>query len=155
MKKAAVISHCQKYRYSLSRIWEPEKETVTFICLNPSTADENIDDPTIRRCVNFAKSWGMGGLYMANLFAYRATDPKMMKKAFDPVGPANDEYLLNLASISKIVIAAWGTTGIFKKRDRKVKRLLGEKLHLCLEISKNGHPKHPLYLKKDLVPVSF
>ncbi len=152
MIKGAVISECKKYRYSLSRIWDQEKETVTFICLNPSTADAEIDDRTITRCINYAESWGYGGLCMANLFAFRATEPKDMKSAVDPVGPENDSYLIKIASKSKIIVAGWGNDGCFGSRDKKVKQMIGLKLH-CLKLTKGGNPWHPLYLKKSLLPI--
>ena len=90
----AVFSPCRTYRYALSRVWAADKPYALFIGLNPSTADETLDDPTIRRCIDFAKRWGYGGLVMANLFAYRATNPSEMKAATDPVGVANDEWLI-------------------------------------------------------------
>lgn len=154
MNKGATFSDCKKYRYSLWRIWEGGKGVVTFIGLNPSTADENIDDPTIKRCINFAKSWGYGGIYMVNLFAFRATDPKVMKATDYPVGSDNDKWIKQLIDESEIAVAAWGNHGKHLRRDRTVKKLIGSKLH-CLEKSKDGNPKHPLYLKKDLTPISF
>ncbi len=154
MDKGANFSECEKYRYSLWRIWDDSKNNALFIGLNPSTADAEIDDPTIRRCINYAKGWGYGGLYMANLFAYRATDPKVMKKALDPVGPYNNSYLIELADQCGIVVCAWGNHGRFKNQDRRVKHLIPKMLH-CLEKSKHGNPKHPLYLKKNLVPILF
>ena len=150
----AEISQCGQYRYTLSRIWEKEKGIATFIGLNPSTADALKDDPTIRRCINYAESWGYGGLFMVNLFAFRATDPKVMKSSIDPVGPDNDHSLQEVEKISNIMIAAWGVNGNYLNRDRQVKDLISTDLY-CLEKSKNGHPKHPLYLKKDLIPVKL
>lgn len=87
-----------------------------FVGLNPSTADELLDDPTIRRCVAFARSWGYGALCMTNLFAFRATDPDVMKSADDPVGPENDQHLQDLANGASVVIAAWGVHGTFGGR---------------------------------------
>ncbi len=150
----AVISDCGKYRYSLSRIWEKEKGIITFICLNPSTADAKKDDPTIRRCIGYSKDWGYGGFYMANLFAFRATDPKIMKQSDSPIGPLNNNHLLNLKNKSSIIIAAWGTNGNYRGRDKEVLELMGNDLY-CLEKSQKGHPKHPLYLKKDLKPIPY
>lgn len=89
MKKSAILSDDRKYRYSLSRVWDESKNKVMFIGLNPSTADETEDDPTIRRCINFAKSWGYVGLEMTNLFAFRATAPKDMKNTKEPIETVN------------------------------------------------------------------
>lgn len=100
MEKGAKISDCTKYRYSLWRIWDKEKPIFTFVGLNPSTADHVQDDPTITHCINFAKSWG-GGIYMANLFAYRATAPQEMMSQDDPIGSDNDFYLNELSTNSK------------------------------------------------------
>ena len=145
MEKGAEISECSKYRYSLWRIWDKDKPIFTFIGLNPSTADHVQDDPTITRCINFAKSWGGGGIYMANLFAYRATKPQEMMAQEDPIGTQNDEYLHRLASQSKHIIACWGNDGAFKERSAFVKQLLKDKLYY-LELNKSGEPKHPLYI---------
>lgn len=89
MEKTAIISEDEKYRYQLSRCWDETKPRILFIMLNPSTADANIDDPTIRRVISFAKSWGYGGVYVGNLFAFRSTDPKGLKQIADPVGENN------------------------------------------------------------------
>ena len=156
VKKDAVISECKKYRYSLSRIWNENEETVTFVCLNPSTADADKDDPTIRRCINFSKDWGCGGLYMVNLFAFRATDPNDMKQAVDPIGPDNNMWLREIAFKSNIIIAGWGNDGAFKNRDSEVKNFLAQIKKLqYLKLTKQGHPWHPLYLKKNLTPIKF
>lgn len=121
-----------------------------FVGLNPSTADETRDDPTIRRCMAFAKAWGYGGLCMTNLFSFRATDPKDMKAAADPVGPENDAHLLALAEGAGVIIAAWGANGTHKGRDKDVRKLLPTLY--CLAMTKGGHPGHPLYLPKILTP---
>ena len=122
-----------------------------FIGLNPSTADETNDDPTIRRCVNFAKSWGYGALCMTNLFAFRATKPEVMKQQKDPIGEKNNHYIKKFARGAGVVIAAWGVHGSFWARDHEVKLMLPRLHHLGL--TKHGDPRHPLYLKKDLSPV--
>ena len=106
MKKDAVFSDCRNYRYALWRIWDDAKPYAMFIGLNPSTADETEDDPTIRRCMNFAKDWGYGGLCMTNLFAYRATIPANMMSAADPVGAENNAWLANLAENAGVIVAA-------------------------------------------------
>lgn len=121
---------------------------VCFIGLNPSTADETANDPTMRRCMGFAKSWGYGGFFMTNLFGYRATVPQDLKQAPDPIGPDNDNWLLEAERIADKVVLAWGVHGVFKDRDKKVLQLI-KQAH-CIDTSKDGHPRHPLYLKKDL-----
>lgn len=155
MYKGAVISPCLNYRYQLERTWDVERSYAVFIGLNPSTADAVEDDPTIRRCMRYAYDWGYGGVVMLNLFAFRATKPRDMFNAFDPVGPLNDEFLISNSNYSRtgIVVAAWGTYGSFMNREKAVKQLI-QPLH-CLSITKDGHPGHPLYLKKDLKPVLF
>ncbi len=153
MDKSASFSDCRTYRYALWRTWDAEADYVMFVGLNPSTADETMDDPTIRRCIAFAKDWGYGGLVMTNLFAYRSTDPAVMKVASDPVGPANDGWLSMLSENAGIVIAAWGTHGTHQQRNAVVCKLIPE-LH-CLRQTKGGHPGHPLYLPKTLQPVHF
>jgi hypothetical protein len=122
-----------------------------IVGLNPSTADEVTDDPTLTRCINFAKSWGYGGVCMTNLFAYRATDPKVMKSQRDPIGAENDFWLHKLANDAGIVVAAWGNDGSYLNRSNMVVEMLPN-LHY-LKMNKSGEPAHPLYLKADLVPV--
>ena len=126
-----------------------------FLGLNPSTADQTSDDPTIRRCVNFTKSWGFGGLVMANLFAYRATNPKDMLDEKDPVGISNDDALKSLAENAGLIVCAWGAHGGHRDRDKEVFSILkGHKL-TCLGLTKDGHPRHPLYMRSDSVPIEF
>jgi len=121
-----------------------------FIGLNPSTADESKDDPTIRRCMNYAKDWGYTALVMANLFAFRSTDPRRMLLCEDPVGPSNNDYLLGFAEGARLIVAAWGTGGDHLGRARSVKTMLPP-MHV-LRLTKGGHPGHPLYLPKSLRP---
>lgn len=156
MKKTAEISKCGKYRYQLSRIWDESKPIVLFIMLNPSTADANEDDPTIRRCIGFAKSWGYGGLMVGNLFGLRATNPKELLgynlcKDFEPSHPdyINRKSVAYMASICDKIILAYGNPPI----DNWEKPTFENMFHLGL--TKSGNPKHPLYLKKDLIPISF
>lgn len=125
-----------------------------FVGLNPSTADEIEDDPTIRRCVDYAKRWGYSALCMVNLFAYRATKPTMMKAHATPVGADNDRWLVELAKDAGIIVAAWGVKGTHMQRDKAVMTLLADKLS-CLGKTKGGHPKHPLYVKANVKPCSF
>lgn len=124
-----------------------------FIGLNPSTADEAQDDPTLRRCINYAQAWGFGSVCTANLFAFRATEPMDMKKAKNPVGDKNDKWLKKLVTESDLIIAAWGNDGNFLDRSTLVREFLPE-LH-CLKINKSGEPAHPLYQRANLRPVLF
>lgn len=148
----AFFSPCRTWRYLLWREWNaPEyQRDVAFIGLNPSTADENTDDPTIRRCIGFAKSWGYDGILMLNLFAFRATDPGVMKLAADPVGPENDAQIVEAVGASSLVVAAWGQHGAYRSRAFDVRhKLLKEFDVKCLGKTKDGHPRHPLYVRGD------
>jgi hypothetical protein len=151
LKTDVKFSDCRKYRYVLWRVWDDTKPFAMIIGLNPSTADEVKNDPTVSRCMNFAKSWGYGGVCMANLFAYRATEPSEMKSQNDPVGADNDEWLAKLSKDADIVIAAWGNDGSYLNRSHVVKAMLSN-LHY-LKMNKSGEPAHPLYLKADVKPV--
>jgi hypothetical protein len=144
MECGAEISGCGLYRYALWRIWEPTRPRALFIGLNPSTADASADDPTLRRCMAFARGWGFGGVALANLFAFRSTSPRVLRQVADPVGPLNDEWLHRLRSEVDRAIAAWGNHG----------RLLGRAAEVagwlpgleCLGRTVRGAPKHPLYV---------
>jgi hypothetical protein len=139
-----------EYRYELSRIWDKEKPKLLFIMLNPSTADAIKDDPTIRRIVRFSKSWGYGGLYVGNLYAFRSTDPKGLKHTDDPIGPHNISHIKALLGLSERVIYAWGNN----EREPDWLRDLVDSPY-CIDTSKKGVPKHPLYLKSDLQPKKY
>lgn len=151
----ALISDCGAYRYWLTRLWDDTVAPATFIMLNPSTADASVDDPTIRRCIAFARDWGCGGLRVANLYAYRATDPKAMKRAADPVGPHNDYHLGALAweawSRGGPIVAAWGANA-GPERAAAVRRIKHMDRLTALGLTKSGQPRHPLYLRADLTP---
>lgn len=149
----AEFSPCRKYRYSLWRIWDKKRLLCSFICLNPSTADEVKNDPTVRRCINYAESWGYGGFVMLNLFAFRATVPADMFSVEDPVGKNNDNYIKHWVDKSAIVVLAWGNGGLFNSRCNDVLRYL--KTPYCLSITNQGQPSHPLYLKKNLKPIRY
>jgi hypothetical protein len=151
LKNTAKLSGCRKYRFALWRTWDDSKPYVMFVGLNPSTADEKTDDPTLTRCINYAKLWGFGGVCMANIFAYRATEPNNMKAAMDPVGAENNDWLKKLSSDAGMVVAAWGNDGSYLGRSGQVKKLLPN-LH-CLKLNKSGEPAHPLYQKADIKPV--
>ncbi len=151
MDNDAVFSKDGLYRYWLSRPIAPMGKKVTFIGLNPSTADAIHNDPTISRCINFAKQWGASTLIVVNLFAYRSTDPRALKVAPDPVGPENDTWLRNAVTQSDLVVAAWGNGGNLNGRAELVKRMFPTQLH-ALRLTKQGMPSHPLYLPSGLRP---
>ena len=153
LQSEATFSPCRTWRYSLLRRWANGGDYAMFIGLNPSTADETQDDPTVRRCIRYAQDWGFNALYMTNIFAFRATDPLVMKRFDDPVGPHNDTALIRLAADAGIVIAAWGVHGTHMGRGNSVLRFL-HRMHV-LKLTKGGHPCHPLYLKADLKPVPW
>ena len=143
----AIYSDCERYRYALTRIWAPG-ETALFVMLNPSTATEVQNDPTVERCERRARALGFGGFRVTNIFAWRDTDPRKMRAAADPVGPANDATILEGAHWADRIICAWGTHGAHLERGRAVERFLRDtKLPLYhLGLTKSGHPKHPLYI---------
>ena len=144
----AIYSDCESYRYSLTRIWDTSGKRVCFIMLNPSTATEVQNDPTVERCERRARALGFGSFTVTNIFAWRDTDPRNMKAAIDPVGPENNDAILNASRDAHTIIAAWGTHGAHLQRGGEVKALLcnlGKPL-FHLGLSKAGHPKHPLYI---------
>lgn len=149
----AELSPCRRYRYALWRTWDDRLPRVMFIGLNPSTADETVDDPTLRRTMDFARRWGFGGVGNGNLFAFRATDPKAMRAAEDPVGPDNDAWLRRLADEAGLVVAAWGNHGAFLERSAAVRRALPD-LHV-LKLNASGEPAHPLYQRADIRPAPW
>lgn len=150
MKKGAVIDLMELYRYSLWREWDANVSRVAFVMLNPSRADATTDDPTIRRCISFAQSWGYGSLEVVNLFAYRASKPAELKKVANPIGSENDYYLEKAVKSADKIIVAWGNYGNFRNRCREVLDLLTsfDKLY-CLGITNRGYARHPLYIKSN------
>lgn len=155
MDKSATISPCGLFRYDLLRVWRPSGGLVNFIGLNPSTADAQKDDPTIRRCRAFAIRWGYGGFVVTNLFAFRSTDPQAMKRAADPVGPENDAYLSKWSRNAAVVVAAWGNHGAFAGRGDKVRDELLEPPVSCFRMTKQGQPEHPLYQPTQAILIAF
>ena len=143
MKSSAEI--VGDYRYVLFRRWG-ETGQVLFIGLNPSTADATQNDQTIRRMMRFAKDWGYGGITVANLFAYRATDFKELKKVEDPIGLLNDKWLQRLIGNFSEIVICWGNGGSFKNRSTEVLKMILEAK--CFGVNKSGEPKHLLYLSK-------
>lgn len=150
-QSGAIISDCKQYRYRLWRIWDDSKPLVLFIMLNPSTADALKDDPTIRRCINFAHSWGYGGIMVGNLFSYCSSNPKELLKVSNPVGEDNNSHILDMHAQCRLTVCAWGNV------KTNVKPLIGidvSELHY-LELTKHFNPKHPLYVKGDVIPKAF
>lgn len=149
---SAVISPCGKYRYVLTRSLHSVcrwYRPILFIMLNPSTADAEVDDPTIRRCMKFGESFNMTHLTVVNLFAYRATDPNILARAKDPIGPDNDQHLIDQIEKHRnsLIIAAWGAHPFAKERGESLARRLGP--FQCLGTTKDNAPRHPLYLPAD------
>ena len=144
----AIYSDCERYRYSLTRVWDASGRRVNFVMLNPSTATEVQNDPTVERCERRARALGYGSFAVTNIFAWRDTDPRAMRAARDPVGPENDSAIRDRAQWAQDVITAWGTHGAHLDRGAQVLRLLQttERPLFHLGLSKAGHPKHPLYL---------
>jgi hypothetical protein len=138
------------YRYLLWRRWA-ETATVLFVMLNPSTADGSRDDPTIRRCTGLASAWGFGEVEVANLFAWRATDPRALVRARRRVGPRNDAVIVEAAARADAIVVAWGVHGALAGRDRAVARLLAGRAVRCLGVCRDGAPRHPLYVRRDVI----
>lgn len=149
--KSAVISPCGRYRYLLTRAWAPEKGVLTFVMLNPSTADARQDDPTLRKCIHFAREFGFGELWVVNLFAWRSTSPLgLPQEKWQAQGDDNDRYILQAVGASVQVICAWGVHGGRFQRDKEVLALIRQSHSPhCLQLTKGGFPAHPLYLKND------
>ena len=145
----ATYSADERYRYDLTRTWDEAGTRVAFVMLNPSTATEIANDPTVERCERRARTLGYGAFRVTNIFAFRATDPRDMRAAADPVGgPANDAAIRDAALWAELTVCAWGTHGAHLARGPQVERLLratGRPL-ATLGLSKGGHPKHPLYI---------
>lgn len=169
----AVFSPCRTWRYRLSRVWDPIGARVNFVLLNPSTADAFALDPTVRRCVGFARAWGFGAVEVTNCFALRSTDPRRLRASAspagadpvgpdptgadptgadpigpDPIGPDNDAAVVAAARAADLVVAGWGVHAALNGRDRAVRTLLADAgvALACLRVTKDGHPRHPLYV---------
>ena len=138
------------YRYLLWRSWDEQAGRVGFVMLNPSRADAIVNDPTLRRCLGLARSWGYGSLEVANLFAYCTAQPSHLRRVSDPVGKENDRYLVALSQRVDHIVFAWGNGGKLQSRDQAVRALLGDRKPIyCLGTTKLGQPRHPLYLRRD------
>jgi hypothetical protein len=156
METGAIFDASGCYRYTLWRVWNQHAPKMAFVMLNPSTADATSDDATICRCVRFAQTWGYGSLEVVNLFALKATNPRELKQAIDPIGQECDRYLLDAVKQVDRVVIAWGNWGSLHQRDQAVLALLAPHISLyCLGMNRSGQPRHPLYLPKSTVPLEF
>lgn len=147
-------SDCEAYRYNLTRIWDERAASVNFIMLNPSKADEIKNDPTVARCEARARRLGFGSFQVTNIFAWRDTDPHAMRRAAQPIGRDNDDVLVQSAQKADQIIAAWGVHGAHQNRGDQVEGLLRDAglILYHLGLSKEGHPRHPLYLPYAQLP---
>ena len=154
LKLSAEFSPDRKYRWSLHRIWQPAAPLVCYVLLNPSTADEMVNDPTVSRCQTRALNAGFGGLLVVNIFAWRSTDPDVLYKVADPVGADNDAAILTAARNSTLVVCGWGKHGALRDRGGEVLGLIRRvgKVPHALRINSDGSPEHPLYLSYKLQP---
>lgn len=161
----AIFSHCERYRYDLYRWLDMGEfasgEIVTFVMLNPSTADAYQEDPTVRRCLGFAHAWGYEHVHVVNIFALRSTDPRALKRADDPVGPLNDHYIRQRTRPDRVsrVVLAWGGNGTLMGRGAGVLRNIlewrrGRDIYRLGPANKDGTPQHPLYLPNTVKPES-
>jgi len=152
--EGAKFSPCRTWRYDLWRKWGSDDDYCSWILLNPSTANESENDPTIRRCITFSKAWGYSGLHILNVFGFRATDPSDMKKANEPIGTDNNKTILKIAKGASRVVCGWGDHGQYKGRAEDVVRMLSKhEIRLSyLDLNKSGEPRHPLYIKGDTHP---
>jgi hypothetical protein len=164
IERAAQLSPCGQYRYTLDRQWDDGRH-VTFLMFNPSTADANVDDHTIRKCMGFGKRWGYGRMTVINLFAIRSTDPRAVERAADAVGPLNDYWITKTLESTRELVCAWGCEQhmrTLKSRNRvaEVRRLASVDNHplvrvVCLGRTQGGTPRHPLMLPYDTERVEF
>lgn len=160
--RGADISPCERYRYKLWRRWDLDKPAVLFVMLNPSTADADVDDPTIRRCIDFARRWDAGGLRVCNLYPWRATNPKDLPSGHEAGGEHhgilsyNDHAIISAASDADRIIAAWGANvGPWPMQPRHVLDLLRHRHVEALRLTKQGRPFHPLYVAGHTQPITY
>ena len=166
IRRSAEISDCGRYRWWLRRTWphhgffgeSPSRGCVCFVMLNPSTADGMQDDPTTRRCIGFAKRWGFNTICIRNLFPWIATDPRELRRAEDVTGGHRGDIELMTSLTGDMVVAAWGT-GVPLGRDHHVMEMFRKAFPLvqvhCLGTTKNGSPRHPLYVRAETDPIVY
>lgn len=154
----AIFSPCERYRYRLWREWDTTKDGCCFVMLNPSTATETLNDPTIRRCIEFSKRWGYGRVEIVNLFGLRSTDPRGLREVADPVGPDNIKAIVDAVKISERAILAWGRHGAYLERGPDMM----EKMEIfyptkgyALMMNGDGSPRHPLYVSYSVEPIKL
>lgn len=148
----------EEFRYLLWRTWDATRPHLLWVLLNPSTADDQIDDPTLKRCRAFSKMWGYGALEIVNLFAFRATRPRDLQTIPDPIGTENNRYIIDAATRATSIIVAWGERGVYQQRDRAVLTLLhrhAPRQLWCLGTAHNGRPRHPLYIPYCTAPIPY
>jgi hypothetical protein len=142
------------YRYLLWRVWSPGSPRLLWILLNPSRADSCVDDPTLRRILGFSHSFGFGGIEVVNLFALRSPDPGILTRVSDPVGPENDRYIREALERAAKIVVAWGSNGRLHDRDNEILAQIDRSIY-CLGVTRDGYPRHPLYLCRDIPLRSF
>ncbi len=157
VESEAVYSPCERYRYSLTRVWNPTADRILFVMLNPSKATELANDATVERCERRARRLGYGAMRVCNIFAWRETHPDRLKKALHPVGPLNGAVLAQAAEWADRILCAWGAHGDHRGQGSRVAGLLarGNAPLLALGQTKSGHPRHPLYIGYDTSPVPW
>lgn len=157
MQSSAKISPCGTYRYLLTRQWN-NAPVLPFVMLNPSTANAEEDDPTIRRCIAFAKREKAGGIVVANQFAFRATDPRVLESVLDPFGPENETALAGIGAYAfrhdMPIVCSWGSRGSNDEKFMAPLRIFAARL-VCLGLTKSEMPRHPLYVRDDQPLVPF
>lgn len=155
----ATFSDCKNHRFALWRAWDMKKETVLFIGLNPSRANVYFNDPTITRCINFAKQWGYGSLFFGNLFSRISPDPNLIKNDLHLANhPRHDIYIETMMEIAATTVFCWGSWDFIQERKQQVESLSDTYAKLpikCFGVNKDGNPKHPLYLKSDALLENF
>ena len=157
VERSAVFDQTRQYRYRLGRRWQLGGSSVAFVMLNPSQADASRDDPTLRACMQFAQRWEYAALCVVNLFGYRTPHPKELMQTEEPIGDENDHYLLQAVEEAERVVLAWGNWGSLAGRDRTILQLLRpyQAKLTCLQINRSGQPRHPLYIKRSVLPQRY
>ncbi len=156
--KGAVLSSCGRFRYKLWRVWDNSKDKVLFLMHNPSTADASMDDPTIRRCIGFARNWGYGGIYVGNLTAFRATNPEDLKNlpllTREHDDETNIDHIIEMFDLCSLRVMAYGNP-VKYIRNLQVPKCFDKTLWHYLKLTKSGNPCHPLYLPENLKPIAY
>ncbi len=153
IKSDAIFSEDNIHRYALIHEWELDRPSLMIISLNPSAEDGELNNPTIRRCIGFAKRWGFGRLFITNLFSFKTSSPKDLFNSENPIGNKNDYWLKKLSKKVDKVVLAYGNHGKFKNRHEEILKIIHDPY--CIKKSKTGMPMHPLYLKYTEEPIRF